>query len=80
MEKLSFVIPCYNSETTVSAVVDEIISEVNKLGYNEYEIVLVSDASPDNVYAVIMDLAENNYRIKFKFQVFLLHKRSVCMC
>ncbi len=64
MEKLSFVIPCYNSETTVSAVVDEIISEVNKLGYNEYEIVLVSDASPDNVYAVITDLAENNYRIK----------------
>ena len=63
MIKLSFVIPCYRSESTISFVVDEIIATVNKRQNYDYEIILVSDCSPDNVYSVITELAQNNNKI-----------------
>lgn len=64
MRLLSFVIPCYKSEHTVEAVVDEIISTVSTNSDYDYEIVLVSDASPDGVYRLICDMASKNSRIK----------------
>lgn len=64
MTKISVVIPCYNSEKTIKTVVDEIIETVSaKSGY-DYEIILVNDCSPDNVYGVITELASENPKIK----------------
>lgn len=64
MTKISVVIPCYNSEKTIKTVVDEIIETVSaKSGY-DYEIILVNDCSPDNVYGVITELASENSKIK----------------
>ena len=63
MPKFSFVIPCYRSEKTITIVVDEIKSEMAaKRPGDTYEIVLVNDCSPDNVWSVIEGLAqkENN--------------------
>lgn len=62
MEKISFVIPCYKSENTITAVVEEIYIEVNKTGI-EYEIFLIDDCSPDNQLELFKKLAENE-RIK----------------
>lgn len=64
LEKISFVIPCYRSEKTIGAVVREIQDTVCKhsLDY-EYEIILVSDNSPDDVYSVICGLAQQDSRI-----------------
>ena len=54
MPKFSFVIPCYRSEKTITTVVDEIKSEMAaKRPGDTYEIVLVNDCSPDNVWSVI---------------------------
>lgn len=66
MEKktLSFVIPCYRSENTISRVVDEIIETVGKRENYDYEIVCVNDCSPDNVYQVLVGLAKQNKNIK----------------
>lgn len=64
MKLISFVIPCYRSEHTVKSVVDEIINTVSTRDGYDYEIILVSDASPDNVYSVICDMASKNERIK----------------
>lgn len=61
--KISFVIPCYKSEKTISAVVEEIISTVNK-AEDEYEIILVNDCSPDNVFSVIKNMCASNKQIK----------------
>ena len=61
---LSFVIPCYKSEKTVSSVIDEIISIVVKKPDYDYEILAVNDCSPDNVYDVLLTLAKNNSKIK----------------
>lgn len=63
MEKISFIIPCYGSEKTVSIVIDEIISVVTKLNY-DYEIIAVNDQSPDNVLDVLKKIAAQNSKIK----------------
>jgi len=52
-KKISFVIPCYRSENTVLKVVDEIEETVVTRPEYDYEIILVNDGSPDNVWEVI---------------------------
>lgn len=61
--KLSFVVPCYRSENTIKAVVDEVVATVGaRVGY-DYEIILVNDRSPDNVWETIVKLSENDSKI-----------------
>ena len=66
MEKrlISFVIPCYRSEHTIRTVVDEIISVVQAKKDFDYEIILVNDCSPDNVWNVIKTMSIENSKIK----------------
>lgn len=54
--KISFVIPCYRSEKTIEGVVAEIKSVVAQRPEICYEIIMVSDHSPDNVYSVIEEM------------------------
>lgn len=54
-EKISIVIPCYRSEKMIFSVVEEIISYVRNMNY---EIILVCDCSPDNVWDEIKKLQE----------------------
>ncbi len=61
--KVSFVIPCYKSENTVAKVVEEAINTVTAKG-DEYEIVMVSDNSPDNVYSVIKEMCAKDPCLK----------------
>lgn len=64
MRKISFVIPCYRSANTITKVVDEIKSEMAaKRPADDYEIVLVNDCSPDNVWDVIEKLAETENNV-----------------
>ena len=58
------VIPCYNSENTVKTVVDEVVETVSAHTDYDYEIILVNDCSPDNVFDVISDMAAQNPKIK----------------
>lgn len=64
LKKLSFVIPCYRSENTVLSVVDEIDQVMKTRSGFTYEIVLVNDCSPDNVWEVIKDIALKRSDIK----------------
>lgn len=54
-EKVSIVIPCYRSEKMIYSVVEEIISHVKN---RDYEIILVCDYSPDNVWEEIKKLKD----------------------
>ena len=64
MPKFSFVIPCYRSEKTITTVVAEIKSEMAaKRPGDDYEIVLVNDCSPDNVWSVIEGLANTEKNV-----------------
>ena len=64
MDLISFIIPCYNSTDSICGVVDEIEDAMNSLGYVDYEVVLVNDSSPDNVYEVICALCGNNVKLR----------------
>jgi len=61
--KISIVIPCYGSEATIENVVDEV---VNTLNTREclYEIILVNDCSPDNVWTNIQKLSDKYKEVK----------------
>ncbi len=63
MNKLSFVIPCYNSEKTIKDVVNSIKKELESKYLSDYEIILVNDFSKDNTSAVIENLAQNDQKI-----------------
>ena len=60
----SFVIPCYKSEKTISVVVDEIVLVMKQHNAEDYEIILVCDDSPDDVWSVIKKLVNKDSRIK----------------
>ena len=55
---ISFVIPCYRSEKTISAVVEEIRNKMKELGKYSYEIILINDCSPDNTFEKIKSIAK----------------------
>lgn len=61
MKKVSFVIPCYNSEKTISNVVQE-IKEL-KLNH-EKEIILINDCSSDETWKVVSGIAMTNPNVK----------------
>ena len=63
MKLVSFVIPCYRSEKTITAVVEEIDTTMSALCEYEHEIILVNDCSPDGTFSVISALAEGSDHI-----------------
>lgn len=67
-ELISFVIPCYRSEFTLTKVVEEIedtVTRLNREGADyRYEIILVNDCSPDHTFDVITALCRSDKRIK----------------
>lgn len=65
-EKISFVIPCYNSTNTIGNVVQEIKEVMNgTMNRYDYEIVLVNDGSPDGTtYDAILKIVKAEKYIK----------------
>jgi undecaprenyl-phosphate 4-deoxy-4-formamido-L-arabinose transferase len=62
-KKLSFIIPCYRSENTISEGAAGIVREYSGRDY-DFEVILVNDSSPDNTYGVIRQLCDEDKRIK----------------
>ena len=65
-EKISFVIPCYNSTNPLDAVVAEIEKMMTEqLSAYEFEIILVNDCSPDGTtYGKIKEIATQKTFVK----------------
>lgn len=63
MQKISFVIPCYNSAQTVGNVVRDIVDTVLARREFQYEIILVNDNPPDDTWRVICEMCRNNPNI-----------------
>lgn len=61
--KISVVIPCYGSERTIEPVVEEIERTIRQRE-TEYEIILVNDCSPDNVWEKIVFLSQKYESVK----------------
>ncbi len=64
MKKVSFVIPCYRSENTITGVVEEIEKAMAALkDVYDFEIILVNDSSPDNTMGTIRKLCKERKNI-----------------
>ncbi len=62
---VSIVIPVYRSAKILPLLIEEIYFEIKKLGLsNQFELLLVCDASPDESWDVIKLLAESHFFIK----------------
>ena len=64
MEKISFVIPCYGSEHTIADVTKQVKDIMETRKEYDYEILLVNDCSPDNVWKVITELCKEDGHIR----------------
>lgn len=58
--KISFVIPCYNSEKNIGSVLNEIKHAMSARREIDYEVIMVNDCSGDNTARVIKSLAEED--------------------
>lgn len=58
--KISFLIPCYNSEGSIQLVMDEIKSVMQQRKDMEFEIVAINDCSSDHVIDILCKYAQEN--------------------
>ena len=61
---ISFVLPCYGSEKTITFVIDEIRTVIGQRSEYDYEIIAVNDCSPDNVWGVLTGLAARDAKVR----------------
>lgn len=80
IEKVSVVIPVYNSEATIEKLVDEVIQILSK-HYQALEIILVNDGSPDNSHHCALN-AYNKYPsiVKYIYLARNYSEHNAVMC
>jgi polyisoprenyl-phosphate glycosyltransferase len=61
--KVSIVIPSFNEQENIRALIDRLIPILSK--YHDYEIMLVDDGSVDNTFGIIQSLSERNDKLKY---------------
>ena len=61
--RISVVIPCYNSEKSITDVINSNDAIFAKLGITDYEYILVNDHSRDNTGSVIKHIAESRNNV-----------------
>lgn len=64
MEKLSFVIPVYNSEKSIKIVIEKIEQLIKHLKKFDYEVILTNDGSSDNSFEVCREICNTNSKVK----------------
>ena len=64
MEKISFVIPCYNSGKFVANTINDLMQIAKKdFKKYEYEIILINDGSKDDTFEVIKNISKKDKNI-----------------
>jgi glycosyltransferase involved in cell wall biosynthesis len=70
--ELSIVVPCYNENTNVPVVFDDIINEMTRQNIIPFEIIAVDDGSTDNT----LDIIEAYRNTKYSELVILKHEKN----
>lgn len=70
MIKVSIIMPVYNSEKYLSKAVESVLAQ----DFQDFELIMVDDGSPDNSGAVCDSYAEKDARVK------VIHKKNGGIC
>lgn len=60
MKKLSIIIPCYNTEQYIEKCMTSIFNQT----YQDYEVILIDDASTDNTWNKVKEYAKKNPKVR----------------
>lgn len=63
-DKISIVIPCYNSHDSIGKVFEDIKKLFDNQSKKKFELILVNDCSPDNTLEIIKKLSNKDKRVK----------------
>jgi len=61
MQKISIIVPVYNTEKYLSKCIESLIGQT----YNNLEIIIINDGSTDNSENIVKNYLERDYRIKY---------------
>lgn len=64
-KKLSVLIPVFNEQGNIAAIVDAVRDVFEPLPLYDYEILFINDGSMDNSLPLIRKMAAGNYRVKY---------------
>jgi len=64
MEKIGFVIPCYNEADNIPTLYQQVLDVMNNLNEFEYEFIFIDNASSDGTEVVLRDLAKKDKNVK----------------
>lgn len=64
-ELISIVVPCYNEEEAIPLFYSEILKQIEKMNYLDFEIIFVNDGSKDNSLKIMRELSKKDKRIKY---------------
>lgn len=78
MKKLSFIIPCYNEEESLPILYDRLNNVSKEIKDYETEFIFVNDGSKDKTEEIIIELNNNDKRVKlFSFSRNFGHQAAV---
>ncbi len=60
-EKISIILPVYNSQNTISMTIDSIIKQT----YDNYELIIINDGSSDNSESICLEYANKYKKINY---------------
>lgn len=64
MKTISILTPCFNEEGNVREVYERVRSVIASLGKYRYEHVFIDNASSDNTFAILREIAEQDHNVK----------------
>lgn len=64
ISNISFVVPCYNEMHSIKLTINEIIKSLTSLKIENYEIIIIDDASDDSTRNIILEEKQLNNNLK----------------
>lgn len=64
MKSISILTPCYNEEANVREVYERVRAAIASMGNYRYEHLFIDNASTDNTYAILQELAASDRNVK----------------
>lgn len=65
MKKVSLLIPCYNEESSLPLLYEEIVSVISSIDMYEWEMLFVNDGSKDGTLNCLIGLRDNDKRVNY---------------